>query len=373
MRLCDGSKGRAWGVGCSALLAASIGLGLLTAWLVPEAFRRSVPPSTWPWFRDCLLQSVIVTGLGLTGLLVWLLIPVARRVSSVGLGMIAFGELLATANGLNPQVDPATFYPESPLCRFLADRVGDGRICGLFGAIPPNLAMKYGLRDVRGYDAVDADPFVELLMTMRGHFGPPHAITWQLSRGPSPIFNLLSVREFISPIPRAEFGGSPRLLAGRYVYENPRALSRAFIPERAVLVTDRADRLRRLGDPSFDPRAEVFITASSSSLPAGPMGGSAAIESDRPDRVEIRAESRAPAVVVLADSWAEGWTVTVDGQSAEALQADHALRGVPIPPGLHRIVWSYRPRPVYLGLSMSAVGLVGVILYAFGVARGHNA
>ena len=42
---------------------------------------------------------------------------------------------------------------------------------------------------------------------------------------------------------------------------------------------------------------------------------------------------------------------------------------VQVPPGAHRIVWSYRPRSVYWGLAMSAVGLVGVSAYAIGVAR----
>ncbi len=365
----DRAGGRPWGVMVASGLATVVLLGLLAAWLIPEAFRRSVPPSTWPWFRDYLVRSTFVAGLGLAGLLAWLLIPAARRASPIGLGLLAFGELLATASGLNPQVAPATFYPESPLCRLLSEKVGDGRVCGLFGALPPNLAMMYGLRDVRGYDAVDADPFVELVLAIRGHVGPPHAITWQLSRGPSPIFDLLGVRAFITPIPRPEFG-EPVPLAGRYVYTNPRALPRAFIPRRVVIAPDPGKRLIRLGDPSFDPRAEVLIAGSTTDLPHGEMRGSASIASEQSDRVEILAECPGPAVVVLADSWAEGWSVTVDEKPAEALRADHALRAVQVPAGSHRIAWSYRPRAVYGGLACGAFGLAGVVILTIGVARG---
>jgi len=364
----DRPPGRARAVLVSAGLAALVLAGLLAAWLDPLAFRRSVPPMAWPWFRDHLAQSAAVAALGLAGLLTWLLVPAGRTVAQVGLGLLAFGELLATANGLNPQVDPATFYPESPLCRSLAVRAGDGRICGLWGALPPNLPMIYRLRDVRGYDAVDPDPYLELLLAIRGHFGPTHALTWQLACGPSPVLDMLGVRYFITPMPRAEFGRSPEILAGRYVYANPRALPRAFIPRRASIVPSGGDRLRRLTDPSFDPRAEVLLTTAPR-LPERPMGGSASIVSEGAGEVVVAADSPAEAVVVLADAWALGWSVRVDGVPADVLQANHALRAVLVGPGPHRIVWSYRPKSVTWGIAGSLTALTGLVTLSVRVAR----
>ncbi len=356
------------GVFVSIGLAALLLVGLLAALLDPMVLRNAVPPSTWPWFQRYLWQSAAVTALALAGLLIWLIVPRVRRGARAGLGLLAFGELLATATGFNPQVDPSTFYPENALCRFLSDRVGEGRICGLWGALPPNLAMAYGLRDVRGYDAVDPDPYVELLLAMRGHFGPPHAITWQLATGPSPLFDMLGVRYFITPMPVAEFGEPVAQWNGKFVYQNNRALPRAFIPRRAVLVPQSAERLRRLGDTSFDPRSEVLIT-SASRLPTTLMSGSASIVTESADRVVLKADCATEAVIVLADAWSAGWTVKVDGVSAEVLQANHAVRAVVVPRGAHRIVWSYRPKMVWWGLACSLFAMGGIAIQAIGVAR----
>ena len=273
-----------------------------------------------------------------------------------------------TATGLNPQVDPATFYPENPLCRFLAERVGEGRICGLWGALPPNLAMAYGLRDVRGYDAVDPDPYVELLLAMRGHFGPPHAITSQLAAGPSPLFDMLGVRYFVTPFPVDEFGEPIAQLSGKWIYQNHRALQRTFIPRRALLMPQSAERLRRLGDISFDPRSEVIITAASR-LPDTLMSGTVSIVTESADRVVLKADCATEAVVVLADAWSSGWTVEVDGQPADVLQANHAIRAVLVPQGTHRIVWSYRPKMVWWGIAFSLLAMGCIAIQAIGVAR----
>ena len=364
----DRTRRRPVGVFLSCGLATIFLLGLLAALLDPLTFRHSAPPTTWPWFREHLIQSIVATALGLLGLLVWTCFPSGRRGAQVGLGLLAVGELLATARGLNPQVDPATFYPENAVCRFLTEHVGDGRICGLWGALPPNLAMAYGLRDIRGYDAVDPDPYVELILSLRGHFGPPHALTWQLSCGPSPVLDLLGVRYFITPMPRAEFGPVVRRLDGKWLYANPKALPRAFIPRRAALVSNSVERLRRLSAVSYDPRAEVLISAASR-LPEGAMNGFVSIETETPGRVVLVVNCAMAAVVVLADRWDAGWAVEIDSRPAESLQANHALRAVVVPPGAHRIIWTYRPRAVLWGVTASVLGLCCLTVWTIVVAR----
>ena len=75
---------------------------------------------------------------------------------------------------------------------------------------------------------------------------------------------------------------------------------------------------------------------------AVPAAGSAEVVSFEPERVEARVEAAAPALAVLADTLAGGWTATLDGASAPLLHADGALRAVLVPPGLHAVVFSYR-------------------------------
>jgi uncharacterized membrane protein YfhO len=38
----------------------------------------------------------------------------------------------------------------------------------------------------------------------------------------------------------------------------------------------------------------------------------------------------------------KGWSVTVDGQAAEAVRVDYILRGMQLPAGEHTVEWSFR-------------------------------
>jgi hypothetical protein len=183
---------------------------------------------------------------------------------------------------------------------------------------------------------------------------------------------MLGVRLFVCPMPRPEFGAPVWQSSGVWVYRNPRAMPRAFIPRRASLVPDHSERLRRLSEPGFDPRGLVLVSAASQ-LPAGEMGGSASVAGESPARVTLAADCATDAVIVLADAWAPGWSVTVDGRPAEVLQANHALRAVVAPRGKHTVVWTYRPRAVAWGLRSCAVGLAGLAAFALAAARNRSA
>ncbi|MBM4131504.1 YfhO family protein, partial [bacterium] len=60
------------------------------------------------------------------------------------------------------------------------------------------------------------------------------------------------------------------------------------------------------------------------------------------DRVVLRTAAATPAVLVLADMNAPGWTVRIDGSPAELLTADMVLRAVALPAGEHTVEFSYR-------------------------------
>jgi hypothetical protein len=78
----------------------------------------------------------------------------------------------------------------------------------------------------------------------------------------------------------------------------------------------------------------------------------------RPKRIVIDADSATGGTLILTELMYPGWTVTIDGQSAEPLKIEQMFRGVEVPAGRHEVVWLYHPRSLYWGLLASAITLL---------------
>jgi len=151
---------------------------------------------------------------------------------------------------------------------------------------------------------------------------------------------------------------------GASVFENTRALPRAWLTHRAEVYDDRNARLLRLRDPQFDPRAIAILNAPLP-LPLDDTPQSRDAPADNVDIVRYDAEevtietnSTRAGVLVLADLFFPGWKATIDGQETPIFVVDHALRGVYLPSGAHTVRFEYRPVSFYLGLALTSCGLL---------------
>jgi hypothetical protein len=61
--------------------------------------------------------------------------------------------------------------------------------------------------------------------------------------------------------------------------------------------------------------------------------------------------------LVFSESWMPGWRAEIDGVPVEVHPWKDSLMSVPVPPGEHQIRFSYRPRPLWIGLWISALTL----------------
>ncbi|HLF25599.1 MAG TPA: hypothetical protein VJG32_04635 [Anaerolineae bacterium] len=75
------------------------------------------------------------------------------------------------------------------------------------------------------------------------------------------------------------------------------------------------------------------------------------------NRVVVDAEVDRASVLVISESWFDGWRVSVDRQPAELLAADHVL-AVELSPGRHTVVFEYDPPAFKLGLIGSGLTLL---------------
>ena len=78
------------------------------------------------------------------------------------------------------------------------------------------------------------------------------------------------------------------------------------------------------------------------------------------DEVVLRAVAPVPALLLLADMYAPGWKVYVDGQQRPLLRADLCLRAVALSAGEHEVRFLYRDPAVRRGLMISLAGLAGI-------------
>ncbi len=124
------------------------------------------------------------------------------------------------------------------------------------------------------------------------------------------------------------------------------------------------------GRPVEDPRRIAWIEVDdpkSLRLDLGRPSSAAetvTIERNEPARVELTARLESPGLVVLADSYDLGWKLTLDGKPATILRANRMMRAAAVPAGTHRLVYSYEPFSLRVGLVLSALGVVGLAALA---------
>jgi hypothetical protein len=177
-----------------------------------------------------------------------------------------------------------------------------------------------------------------------------------------------------SEAPRDEQGDRWKLLAqARYVdiYENARALPRAWLaPDARVLDESAMLQVVRTGflpdGSKWNPLHTALVeTELSSPLTSTATDGRAEITGYEPNRVNLQTHSSGNSLLVLSENDYPGWRVYLDGQSADVVRVNYALRGVLVPSGEHRVSFVYRPWSVMGGLLLSLLTGAGLVFFSW--------
>ena len=186
---------------------------------------------------------------------------------------------------------------------------------------------RYGLEDVAGYDPLQLIAYRDAITESNGNPQPDRHFLW-VEVAPKRLLRLLGVRYYV-----AQDGQVLRKL--KVVLRTPTA---------TVLRDDKALPIARVNRPGRTDAARITVR--------------------EPDRVVIQSPAGPAGRLVLADPPYPGWSVTVDGQPAPARVQNGLFRAVDLPAGSHRVVWTFAPRSVQLGLIISLATLVVLIAYA---------
>jgi hypothetical protein len=236
-------------------------------------------------------------------------------------------------------------------------------------------AMMLGLDDVQGYNPVQLKGYVEFLNALNQSTQNYHDAQILPGGLLSPLLDILNVRYIV--IPNETPAGRPRtdllgvLQTHKIVFqndevtvvENENALPRAWITH-AVIRADRSSQLVILANDQIDPTKAALVAGASAAPEAAAPPANAQetvrVLSQTTNRVSLSANLASAGVVVVSQSFANGWNAYVDGKKSPLYLTDGILQGVPVGPGLHLIELKYEPMSLAVGLWSS--GLSGVLL-----------
>jgi uncharacterized membrane protein YfhO len=101
----------------------------------------------------------------------------------------------------------------------------------------------------------------------------------------------------------------------------------------------------------------------------GNGSGSVRVVSYKPNKIELDVKSDSKAVLVSSESYYPGWRATIGGQPTEILLVNTAFRGVQIPEGNHRLVFTFSSTTFRTGSVISSLMLITLLLLYFFKAR----
>ena len=339
-----------------------------------RAFAQGFFPPDYPWvLRLNILRGILAdtaTGgfVALAGGLISLAVVSGRLRPAIGsltlIGLVG-ADLLRTGAGLNPTVTPAFFDLSPQMSEVAASlRAQGGRV------FTCDVGESPAYRVSRGQEGHEVRTFAALRETLTPLFNLRDAVPSAYG----PDLTMLVPLERLLPVSTscARFDEiAPRLRAAAVshvlsldVLDNPELSRRATIqpPDIAPL----AVHIYALRDPA--PRVSIepdTTPADGTDRIHGPASDPGSLPRDSPspgrivplaastEHLTLEVEADRPVRVTLKESYAPGWTATVDGRPAALLRADGGYQAVPLAPGRRKIVLRYRPPGLLAGLALA--------------------
>jgi hypothetical protein len=287
-------------------------------------------------------------------------------VLAVGLFAVhAFDLLTMDSRFINP-VPAASIenrLQPDPAVKFLQQQEGMFRVFPLGGdQFMDNTMAYHGINSIGGYSPAK----LKIYQTM---------IDSCLYKGTDPrlpvnmnVVNMLNTRYVITPfqLPPDRFRvvyvaaqrdeSTTRLVErnDKLIYENPAALPRTFFVKEVFVAKNTSEVFATLNSASFDPERTAIVEKPLSGPVGSPDSAVAEILEYKSRRIEVRAWTPVPALLVLSEVYyPAGWTATIDGSAAEIYKTNYILRSVLMPAGEHELVLTFEPSSYSIGRTVS--------------------
>ncbi len=336
--------------------------------------------------RWALLHLALASALGGAALMRLSFRPGRLAIALVLLAVAV--DLMPLSWRVNPPQDPEGFLGTDPsiavMCkdtdngpfriyRYTEETASAARI-----PLPPDMTTHFQIEDVEGHVAQPLKRYFELLNAVQpdppvapiGSKVLPISKTEALD---SPLLDLLGVRYMLTTreIPDGMGYESVHAANGIHVYENKEAFPRAFLVPSARFIEAedqdaRAESLKAVLElgPGQGLRSQAVVEGDPFGFfPAeGPLPEARVIYRS-PEEVEVAFDTPAPGgLLVLTDTYYPGWKAEIDGKEHPVMPADHAFRCVCVPRGSRKVVFSFEPPEVKVGIAVSLASVALLLL-----------
>jgi hypothetical protein len=301
----------------------------------------------------------------------------------IAIDLLWLGALEDLLEGSPPPPPPAQLAGEirfPALAEIAAGRFGgEGERVLLLGFGAANFTFHHRLDGVGGYNPLVTLQYLDFAsLANHGRIHPRKPLDGFIhqivpGRVHSGLFDAASIRFVISAVPLSwdglrlleRYGPHPLTRRPVLLYENERALPRAYLAYRSVRAEGPEDLQRLLG-PDFDPRARVVFEGDARALDGPPEIEPAEASRSGPGELSFEVAAGRPALLVVTDAWHPGWRAWVDGVPAPVLRVNAHFRGVLLGAGARRVELRFEPRSFRAGaaLSLAAVALSGLLASA---------
>jgi hypothetical protein len=177
--------------------------------------------------------------------------------------------------------------------------------------------------------------------------------------------DLLNVRYLLR---ESKSPGEPLYEAdGWKIVANVSAYPRAWLVHDAVVASEQ-ETLKRICSRDFDAHLTALLESPLEALlqPKGTEDvDEVVIHSYDANRIEVEAQAKSRALLVLSEMYYPGWKAEVDDVPVEIHKVDGALRGIIVPGGKSKVVLLYAPRSVAWGATLSLLVFVGALVFGF--------
>jgi hypothetical protein len=273
-------------------------------------------------------------------------------------------------------VETDRYLQSDDMMDFLQAQPGPFRIFPMesppFGALfMSNRFMVFDISSIGGYHPAKLSAYEDFT----------DALAASLPLGSFALLDMMNVEYIVSSVrlpehPTVEMVWSGRDYEGqpRAIYRNHGALPRAWVVD-AYRVAGAEETLAAMATAEFDPAGEVLLDREPALRPE--PGDSAAVSLTRQtmDEVAFTADLGNAGILVVSEVFYPDWRVTVNGQPAEIMRANHVIRAIALPAGKHEVVFTYDRGLLKksAGISVGAFALTLLVLLGTAVTRWKGA